>query len=292
MVEEILELGFDTLELSHGMRITLLPGVEKAYREGLYRVAGVHNFIPSPVEVMIDAPDCYEFTSKNRYERDRALKHTFKSIEFAASVDAEYIVLHMGSTPLAALSQELEAMVQRGRLNSRKFVKKKLDFIKQREQLSPLYLNRARKALELLLPHAEEHRVQLGIESRSHYQDVPSEPEMIQLLEEFDSPWLGYWHDFGHVQRKANLSLLNHEQWLGKVAHRLVGCHLHDVRWPLRDHRVPLTGHIDYDVLLPQIRPDAPMVWELSPTRRKEEIQAALPAWKHKWAQFHGAAAA
>ena len=30
MIREILDLGFDTIELSHGMSISLLPGVKKA----------------------------------------------------------------------------------------------------------------------------------------------------------------------------------------------------------------------------------------------------------------------
>ena len=31
MIDEILELGFDTIEISHGLSIALLPGIKKAY---------------------------------------------------------------------------------------------------------------------------------------------------------------------------------------------------------------------------------------------------------------------
>ena len=31
MIDEILELGFDTLELSHGMTVAKLPGIKKAF---------------------------------------------------------------------------------------------------------------------------------------------------------------------------------------------------------------------------------------------------------------------
>ena len=58
MIDEILELGFDTIEISHGLSVSLLPGIKKAYQAGKFKVSGLHNFCPSPVEVLIDAPDC------------------------------------------------------------------------------------------------------------------------------------------------------------------------------------------------------------------------------------------
>src|SRR6476661_3600790 len=63
MVDEILSLGFETIEISHGLKVSLLPGIRKAFLDGRVKVSGVHNFCPSPVELMIDAPDAYEFTS-------------------------------------------------------------------------------------------------------------------------------------------------------------------------------------------------------------------------------------
>ncbi|RYD34444.1 MAG: sugar phosphate isomerase/epimerase, partial [Verrucomicrobiaceae bacterium] len=61
MIEEIVELGFTNIELSHGMTIAKLPGIKKAYERGIFTCSGVHNYFPSPVEVMIDAPDAYEY---------------------------------------------------------------------------------------------------------------------------------------------------------------------------------------------------------------------------------------
>ena len=54
MIEEIVELGFHTIEISHGLKISLLPGIIKAYQEKLISVCGVHNYCPSPIEVMMD----------------------------------------------------------------------------------------------------------------------------------------------------------------------------------------------------------------------------------------------
>ena len=34
MIDEIIELGFNCIELSHGMTITKLPGIKQAYQAG------------------------------------------------------------------------------------------------------------------------------------------------------------------------------------------------------------------------------------------------------------------
>ena len=58
------------------MTIAKLPGIRKAFERGLFTCSGVHNYFPSPVEVMIDAPDAYEFTSHRPFDRQRAMDMT------------------------------------------------------------------------------------------------------------------------------------------------------------------------------------------------------------------------
>ena len=284
VIDEILAMGFDTIEVSHGLKVSLIPGIQKAYAKGRIKVSGVHNFCPSPVEVMIDAPDCYEFTSHRPYDRKRALDLTLATLDTAAAFNARYVVLHMGSVPMKRISPTLEGMLKEGKGDSRKYVRTKIKLLKKREKLAPLYVARARETLTAIAEKAAEVQVPIAVESRSAFEDVPNEFEMLQLLEEFaDNPWVGYWHDFGHVQRKHNLGLLDHEEWLTAASPHLIGCHLHDVEWPSRDHRIPLSGEIDFDRLMPLVGPDKPIVWELSPTRKKSRIKKALPQWIERY---------
>lgn len=284
LVREILEVGFDTIEVSHGLKISLIPGIRKMCDEGHIQIAGVHNFCPSPVEVMIDAPDAYEFTSHRKFDRQRAMKLSLKTIETAAEFNAGYVVLHMGSVPIKKFTSQLEEMAREGGLNGREFVKTKLKMIKARDKAAALYYRRAKETLEELAESAEKHGVVLAVESRSHYEQMPNEREMATLMETFaENPNIGYWHDFGHVQRKANISLLDHRQWLEMMEPFLVGCHLHDVVWPARDHRIPFQGSIDYDALMPFISPEKPIVWELSPSRKKRDLVAALARWRERF---------
>jgi len=284
MIDEILALGFKHIELSHGMTITKLPGIRKAFAAGRFRCSGVHNFFPSPVEVMIDAPDAYEYTSHRPWDRKRALEMSLQTLELAAEFRANYLVLHMGSVPLnpKKYTKRLTAMVAEGKQHDAEFTKAKIDFVKKREKIAPLYYSRAIDALEQLVTKAEEYGVILAVESRSRFEDMPNEREMLHLQNHFkDNPWIGYWHDFGHVQLKHNLGLLDHSEWLESMQPHIIGAHVHDVQWPARDHRVPFTGELNYKKLLEFFPKDCPLTWELSPTRKASEIREALTVWRH-----------
>lgn len=284
MVQEILELGFSNIELSHGMTIAKLPGLKRAFDQKMFNCVGVHNFFPAPVEVMIDAPDAYQYTSHRPWERKRAIQHTLKSLDVAASFNAKYLVLHLGSVPMNPnrWTRKLTALVAEGHGDLPKTEKLRQKFIQKRRKIGGLYVTRAMNAMETLIEHASQLGIQLAIESRSRYEDVPTESEMLELMNHFkDHPSVGYWHDFGHVQLKHNLGLLDHDQWLRSISPHLIGAHVHDVEWPSRDHRVPFFGAtIAFDQLLSHFPKDGPLVWELSPTREAAQIREAHLRWQ------------
>jgi sugar phosphate isomerase/epimerase len=285
LAQEARELGFEWIEVSHGTKISLLPGLLEAVAAGEIKVTSLHNFCPPPVEVRMDAPDVYEFTSEVSWERDRAIKLTKDTLRMAPRFGADRVVIHLGSARMRSFTGQLESMVLAGQLYSRAFSDHKLKFVAQRQAASALALERVRAAFDQLLPVCEAEGVRLGIETRSHYEQIPSQREMRLLLEEYQScPWIGSWHDFGHVQRQANLTLLDHETYLSQIAPRLLGCHVHDVLWPLKDHRAPLsTGGVALEKLLPLVPGDVPLIWEISPGNRREAVVEALLRWREKF---------
>jgi sugar phosphate isomerase/epimerase len=241
---------------------------------------------------MIDAPDAYEFSSHRPFDRQRAMEMTIKTLEIAAEFQAGYLVLHMGSVPLmphAKWTGELTRMASDGEQLTSGYTDWKLKCVRKREKTGGLYFSRAIEALEELAAKAAEYKVKLAIESRSRYEDVPTEREMVRLQQHFAGhDWVGYWHDFGHVQLKHNLRLLDHDHWLGQMEPYLLGAHVHDVIWPHRDHRVPFTGTLDYKKLLRHFRPGMPYVWELSPGRKRSQIENALFCWKELFPETVG----
>src|SRR5437773_11745294 len=83
MLREIkTELGFDLIELGHGTRLSLMPGIKKMFDSGQVRFTSLHNFCPLPVEVMVASPDCYQLSAVFSVERERDVCHTFLSIYF------------------------------------------------------------------------------------------------------------------------------------------------------------------------------------------------------------------
>src|SRR6266446_626616 len=113
------KLGFDLIELGHGIRISLMPGIQKAFDAGEVRFSSLHNFCPLPVEVMGASPDCYTFSSSSPRERERAVRQTLQKIDFAARLGAPFVVLHLGRVPIGPVTDSLIALVKNGKLLSR-----------------------------------------------------------------------------------------------------------------------------------------------------------------------------
>jgi sugar phosphate isomerase/epimerase len=288
MLQEILDLGFERVELGHGIRLSLMEGIQRYYEAGKVQFSTLHNFCPLPVEITRPSPDCYQFSSHRESERERAIKLTFQTIDFAKRLGAPLIVLHLGSVPIDHYTDQLVEMAAAGEpLSSRKYVKLKLKAIQQREKKVPLYLQRAREALLRIVDYAGHNGIKLGIEGRHGYEEIPSETELSALLDEINVPQVvGYWHDFGHIQVKENLGFVDHAQWLAHISPRMFGGHLHDTEWPGKDHRAPFTGGIDFDKLIPLIPNPTLLVWEMGPRRKTGEIAESFQKWKAKFGEF------
>jgi len=249
MLREIVDLGFDRVELGHGIRISLMPGIQKMYEDDKVKFSSLHNFCPLPVEVLGASPDCYQFSSAYGTERERAVKQTLQTIDFAERLGAPFIVMHLGA-------------------------------VERREAASAAHLARVKDCLRRIVEYAASKKVKLGIEGRRGYEEIPSERELPTLLDELNSPQVGYWHDFGHIQIKENLAFLDHAEWLRQIGSRTFGCHVQDCIWPAQDHQPPFSGDVDLAKLVPLLPKDCAWVWEMSPRKSSEEIQRSVAKWK------------
>ena len=279
------ELGFSHVELGHGTRISLMPGIQKMAEAGQVTFSSLHNFCPLPVEVMRASPDVYKFSAGSSAERERAVKQTFNTIDFAERLGAPFVVLHCGEVPMNPITDELIAMAKAGQLLSREYVRRKINAVKKREAAAAWHLERVRECLRRVVDYAAAKNVRLGVEGRRGYEEMPNEKELPGLLDELNSPHVGYWHDFGHIQIKENLGFLNHEEWLRLIGPRAFGCHLQDVIWPGQDHQPPFAGHVDLDNLVPLLGPDCLFVWEMSPRKTADEIRRSVTIWKSRFGE-------
>jgi len=279
------EFGLDLIELGHGIRISLVPGIQKIFDAGEVRFSSLHNFCPLPVEVLAALPDCYQFSAVYPPERERAIKQTFQTIDFAARLGAPFVVLHLGAVKMQPITDLLIELTKAGEYFSRKYVRLKLRAVQKRERNAATYLQRVKDGLRRVIDYAAAKNVRLGLENRRGYEEIPTERELPALLDELDSPQIGYWHDFGHAQIKENLAFLDHAEWLRRIAPRTLGCHVQDCVWPAQDHQPPFAGDVDLEKLVPLLPANCLFVWEMSPRKTADEIRRSMQIWRQHFGE-------
>jgi sugar phosphate isomerase/epimerase len=283
MLREIRDLGFDYAELSHGIRISLLPGILKAVDAGEIKISSLHNFCPLPMGVEHAAPNIFKFTADNPRERENAFKHTMKTLDTAVRVKAPLVVLHMGCIEIKDYTDKLLDMVKDGKKGTPKYEKLCEEVTFKREEKKEKAMANAYELLGRLVAEAEPRGLKLGIENREALEEILFESDFPFFFKEFTSPSVVYWHDTGHAQIKENLGFIHHAMHLESMAERLYGFHIHDVQFPGRDHRAPGTGMIDFAALRPIVKPDHLKVFELSPSLSPEEAAAGVAHLKAIW---------
>jgi sugar phosphate isomerase/epimerase len=283
MLREIRNLGFEYAELSHGIRISLLPGVIEAVEAGEIKISSLHNFCPLPIGINHAAPNIYKFTSTDARERENAYRHSLKTIETAARLKAPLIVLHMGCIDMKDYTDKLIDLVAAGGREGSKFQKLCTEVEEKREYKKEKYVQLANQMLARLVEQAEPRGIMLGIENREALEEIPLESDFMFFFKEFSTPAVRYWHDTGHAQIKENLGFIRHAMHVEAMSEYLAGFHIHDVQFPGRDHCPPGTGMIDFAALKPFVRPEHIKVFELSPAVTVDELKAGVDYLKSIW---------
>jgi sugar phosphate isomerase/epimerase len=285
MLREIRELGFEYAELSHGIRISLLPGIIEAVDAGEIRISTLHNFCPLPIGISQANPNLFKFSSFDARERENAWRYSLKTIETAQRLKAKLVVLHLGSIDMKDYTDKLIEMVGAGLQQTPKYEKLCAEAIDRREQRKERHTRLANEMLRRLASEAEARGIKLGIENREALEEIPLESDFTLFFKEFDQPTVCYWHDTGHAQIKENLGFIHHAMHLEMLADRLAGFHIHDVQFPGRDHCPPGSGTINFDVLKAMVTSDHIKVFELSPAVSVEELKRGVVHLKRIWGE-------
>lgn len=282
MVQEMVGLGFKRIELSHGVRISLVPGILQAVEEGLIEISSVHNFCPLPRSVQHAAPNLYQPSAPDTRERALWKRYTEQTLEFAIKVHADRVVMHSGSVWFffGSPEEKLEKWLDESELKPEE-LREHADFIKRRDRA----MKRIGKAGRKLMPQikeayegvaelAKERGIRFGLENREGLEELPLDADFADFLKDSlpDDSVYGYWHDTGHAQLKHLAGLLDHREHLESMADRLIGFHLHDVSHSGRDHQVPGTGLVDFAMVAEFVRPEHTLILELSPRLSSSQI--------------------
>jgi sugar phosphate isomerase/epimerase len=285
MLREIRDLGFEYAELSHGTRISLVPGILETVDAGEMKISSLHNFCPLPMGVTTASPNLYQFSAEAQRERELAQRYTIKTLDLAARVKAPAVVLHLGSIEMKKYKDKLLKLAARGERETPKYQKLCAELDSKRESKKEPYLERVKALLKALLPEAEARGITLGAENREAVEELPFESDFQFLFRELNSPNLGYWHDTGHAQIKENLGFIQHAMHLESLLDRLVGFHIHDVQFPGRDHCPPGSGTVDFVALKPLVKPHHIKVFEFGPSLTADDIRKGADHLRSIWGE-------
>ena len=284
MLEEMAELGFRRVELSHGIKLNLVDGINRALQDGVVEVGSMHNFCPLPNGIQSAAPNAYQPSSTIDGELALWERYTLRTFDFAQAWGVQDIILHSGSARFfwGSPERKFERWIERSKLD---FLDLALDpvFLKKRQKV----MHRVQRAFckieervanqyKKVLTKASDQDLYLCLENREGLEEFPLDSEHLNFIERFDdSSRLAYWHDVGHAQIKAAYGLLDPQSHLQSLAPYLRGFHIHDVSASGQDHQALGTGIVDFDHLMHFFRADQQFVLELSPQLSADQVKSS-----------------
>ena len=278
MLREMADLGFSHVELSHGIRITLVPGILRAVEEGVVKVSSTHNFCPLPMGLTHAAPNVFEPSRSEPQEQDQWRRHTKRSIDFAAQVRAAVLVTHLGSVrffwsnPGQKLRRYAEDFKGTALRDDARYQRLLQQSVKKRAGRMAPFWAQVKQSLSSIRDYALEKNVRIGCENREKFEELPADDAFDDLFQSLGTPQhCGYWHDTGHAELKQESGLVNHRELLTRNIGRTLGFHLHDVV-DGDDHQPIGSGRIDFVMVSEFWRPEHVLVLELSPRLSPEDV--------------------
>ncbi len=278
MIAEIAALGFEYVELSHGIRLSLVPGIVRALEENLIKVSTTHNFCPLPPGVSQAAPNMFMPSSADERVGGQWDRYTRRSIDFAHQVGAALVVAHLGEVGWGWFNpaRHVHRLTHDGNDENPRNVAKL--HAASRAAVNKLATRKAAfwegmlRRLDPILEYARSKGISIGGENREKVEELPFDADFPKLLERFGpDSGLVAWHDTGHAHLKEKMGLIRQEDLLKSNAPRLAGFHIHDVRG-YKDHVPPGAGEIDFEMVARFVRPEHILVLELNPRLNPTDV--------------------
>jgi sugar phosphate isomerase/epimerase len=271
LIEEHRGLGFRRLEAyAHFTPEALAALASEAARRDV-EIASLH--APCPVPGYGGLGDW--LASTNTSERLRSVDAHKATIDAAAAYGAKAIVIHLGNAGVFSRQRAIADEIARSGRLSPEHLRMRDEAWREREASKGPHLDAAVESIRALGEHAVGTGVQLGLECRDGYHEIPSLEEFSVVLGACEGLPVGYWHDAGHGAKLDYLGFVEHEDYLRRYGSRLVGMHIHDTRG-VRDHQAPGQGDTHFAMLGRYLGPSTIRTLELSRSVTAAEISHAL----------------
>ena len=266
IVDEALEMGFDSLELGFATTPLQLAGFKRRLDE--MPVVSVHAYCPVPPGAPSGHPELYKLTAKDPNERALARIFLRKTMICASELGAKTVVFHAGYVPLATLFGNLFAKATR-----------------LRRKRGPKTDSLFRRELDLLVPELEKAGVTLALENLPRLEGYPNADEAEALMKDYASAPVRLWFDTGHARvRECRKWSDSATQIALRLKPHICGMHLNDVKDIFDDHRQPGWGNVDFAALKPlAVQADFLRVFEPHEPVTKAELAASVKHIRSLW---------
>jgi len=272
------DFGFTHLELSTALTPEKLKEIQAV--EGL-EISSVHAPCPNAM-TKEGLASTLSLSSCDEDERQMAVRMVKSTVDLAVEMGVRVVIVHAGyATINPEMEKDLRKLYKNGGVDSSEFAELKRQLVDIRQFLVCPHVDAAKESLLELAGYARERGVQLALENRVNYREIPNLDEMLDILSEFNPEVVGYWHDVGHAAIQSLTGFTPHEEWSMALADRMIGVHLHDVRG-LQDHCAPGIGDLDWDFIARNLPEGIVKVCEIGEWNSPEDTRKVVAFLKDK----------
>ncbi len=266
------DLGFRGIELNHQIDLSVLEKTRFKHHE----VSGVHEPCPADVPMPVLKQKDWLISSLNEENRRQGIRMVKRSINLAHQLGAPRLILHAGQIQgMDELEGKIRKLYQSGKGKSSEFNQLVKEAKKNKDQKIQGHIEAAFTSLQELVEYARPYSIQIGIENRYHFMDIPGIDEMQSLLSVANPDQLGFIFDVGHALALDHLGFNKFEEWLKRYSSRIIGVHLHDVNG-IEDHLAPGLGNVDFKAMAPYLPQDAFRTLEVKVNNTPEQITTGM----------------
>ncbi len=270
------ESGYDAIEISHSTDERKLAQI---LASGHLPVTSVHQPAPWALDGHGRGNSHFNLASTDADERRAAVVYAKLSIDWAARIGANRLIVHLGQVTdereMFPEEFEMRRMYDSGRAGEARFAELREAAIGKRTASAGPNVAAARESLLDLVHEAEPHRIAIGLENRYHFHEIPQPGEYEELLDGLALEQAGYWHDVGHAEVLHRLGFNDRHEWLDQHSARCIGAHLHDVLG-IGDHRSPGDGDVDWGYLVSGLGHLPGYTLEINQHQSDEQVRQAI----------------
>lgn len=276
MFDALKGLGFENIVLSRHLTLEQVEQLKPMFREiGQAHPPVIQNYcpiLPGTTQSDVDK-DGVQLSSLDNDDRKEAVRRTIQTMQLAIDMEIPTVILRLGEVDTYNRSYLMTDLYNYGEREFEAFNKKVTEATEWRKRKEAKHHDAVLRSLDELNEAALRLELNIAIENRPQYFQIPNFDEVGLFFDEFYGSPMRYWHDVGHAALQEKLGLCWSQEWIKTYTEHLIGVTLHDLQ-ELDPYHPPGTGDLDWDETFAQIPNEVLKVMEIKHVDSEEVIQA------------------